>query len=111
MKKLGLLAVLVASTCFAAEPVVVPRDKEAPPILEGAALTSVVVTQCNLLVAVYFTMEDGRLVRFDSSSGVPFDQMLAAAHSAKISERVETQCEIKDSVVPGAKGFERKDSV
>src|SRR3990170_2870687 len=40
-------------------------EKNAPPV-EGHPLTSVVVTQCNLVVAVYMTMPDGRLLRFDN---------------------------------------------
>ena len=48
----------------------VPVEKEAPQV-DGHPLTSVVVTQCNLIVAVYMTMPDGRLLRFDKSTSVP----------------------------------------
>ena len=66
----------------------VPVDKNAPPV-EGHPLTSVVVTQCNLIVAVYMTMPDGRLLRFDKSAGVPSEQLMNMAYSAPRSERVE----------------------
>ena len=48
----------------------VPVEKDAPSVA-GHPLTSVVVTQCNLIVAVYMTMADGTLLRFDSSASVP----------------------------------------
>ena len=65
--------------------------KEAPAVA-GHPLTSVVVTQCNLLVAVYMTMPDGKLLRFDSSASVPADQLLQMAYTATRSERVEVSC-------------------
>lgn len=40
----------------------VPIEKHAPPVA-AHPLTSVVVTQCNLIVAVYLTMPDGQLLR------------------------------------------------
>jgi hypothetical protein len=46
-----------------------PIDLSAPP------LTSVVVTQCGILIAAYITLDDGTLLRFDRS------------------ERVEVSCE------------------
>ena len=69
----------------------VPESKDAP-LLSGSALTSVVVTQCNLMVAAYLTMPDGRLMRFDKSSSVPIDRLLAMAYAAKRSERIEVSC-------------------
>jgi len=74
--------------------------------LEGHPLTSVVVTQCNLIVAVYMTMPDGRLLRFDQSAGVPSEQLMTLAYSASHSERVEVSC--NDS---GAAGYEKHDPV
>jgi hypothetical protein len=62
------------------------------------------VTQCNLIVAVYLTMQDGSLLRFDSSAKVSADQLLQMAYTATRSERVEVSC--NDS---GAVGFEKHD--
>jgi hypothetical protein len=80
-------------------------EKEAPTVA-GHPLTSVVVTQCNLLVAVYMTMPDGKLLRFDSSASVPADQLLQMAYTATRSERVEVSC--NDA---GAVGYEKHDPV
>ncbi len=70
----------------------VPVEKNAPPAA-GHPLTSVVVTQCNLIVAVYLTMPDGRLLRFDKTAAIPADQLLSMAYTATRSERVEVSCE------------------
>jgi hypothetical protein len=83
----------------------VPVEKEAPKV-EGHPLTSVVVTQCNLIVAVYMTMEDGRLLRFDHSAQVPSDQLLTMAYSATRSERVEVSCN-----ETGAAGYEKHEPI
>jgi hypothetical protein len=83
----------------------VPAEKEAPKV-EGHPLTSVVVTQCNLIVAVYMTMPDGRLLRFDKSAAVPSEQLMTMAYSATRSERVEVSC--NDA---GAAGYEKHDPV
>jgi hypothetical protein len=80
----------------------VPVEKNAPAI-QGHPLTSVVVTQCNLIVAVYLTMADGSLLRFDSSAAVPADQLLQMAYTATRSERVEVAC----SDAGGAVGYEK----
>jgi hypothetical protein len=66
--------------------------KDAPTV-EGHPLTSVVVTQCNLVVVVYMTMPDGRLLRFDKGSDIPADQLVSIAYTATRSERVEVSCE------------------
>jgi hypothetical protein len=79
--------------------------KDAPEV-KGHPLTSVVVTQCNLLVAVYMTMSDGRLLRFDHSATVPADQLLQMAYTASRSERVEVSCNEN-----GAVGFEKHDPI
>ena len=84
----------------------VPAEKNAPP-LPGHPLTSVVVTQCNLIVAVYMTMPDGTLLRFDSSASVPADQLLQMAYTATRSERVEVSC----NDASGAVGYEKHDPV
>jgi hypothetical protein len=81
----------------------VAPDKDAPTI-QCHPLTSVVVTQCNLIVAVYLTMQDGSLLRFDSSAKVPADQLLQMAYAATRSERVEVSC--NDT---GAVGYEKHD--
>lgn len=83
----------------------VPVEKEAPKV-EGHPLTSVVVTQCNLIVAVYMTMPDGRLLRFDKSTSVPSDQLMTMAYSATRSERVEVSCNEE-----GAAGYEKHEPV
>jgi hypothetical protein len=83
----------------------VAPEKDAP-VLPGHPLTSVVVTQCNLIVAVYLTMPDGSLLRFDSSASVPADQLLEMAYTATRSERVEVSC--NDN---GAVGYEKHDPV
>jgi hypothetical protein len=83
----------------------VPVERNAPQV-PGHPLTSVVVTQCSMLVAVYMTMPDGRLLRFDKSSSLPADQLLTMAYAAVRSERVEVSC---DSV--GAVGYETHDPV
>ena len=83
----------------------VPVEKEAPKV-EGHPLTSVVVTQCNLIVAVYMTMPDGRLLRFDKSTAVPSEQLMTMAYSATRSERVEVSCNEE-----GAAGYEKHEPV
>jgi hypothetical protein len=70
----------------------VPIERSAPKI-EGHPVTAVVVTQCNQLVAVYLTMSDSRLMRFDGTSRLPVDELLAMAYTAIRSERVEVGCE------------------
>jgi hypothetical protein len=83
----------------------VAAEKNAPAV-PGHPLTSVVVTQCNLIVAVYMTMPDGSLLRFDSGASVPADQLLQMAYTATRSERVEVSC--NDT---GAVGYEKHDPV
>jgi hypothetical protein len=83
----------------------VPIEKSAPQV-EGHPLTSVVVTQCNLIVAVYMTMPDGRLLRFDKSAEIPSEQLMSMAYSATRSERVEVSC-----TQTGAAGYEKHDPV
>jgi hypothetical protein len=83
----------------------VPVEKEAPQ-MDGHPLTSVVVTQCNLIVAVYMTMPDGRLLRFDKSTAMPSEQLMTMAYSATRSERVEVSC--NDA---GAAGYEKHEPV
>jgi hypothetical protein len=65
-------------------------------VREGQPLTAVVVTQCNLVVAVYFTMRDGKLIRFDKNAGSSIkaeDLVTLAYNSAARSERVEVGCD------------------
>lgn len=78
----------------------VPVEKNAP-AAQGHPMTAVVVTQCNLIVAVYLTMPDGRLLRFDRSANIPAEQLLSMAYTATRSERVEVSCENA-----GAAGYE-----
>jgi hypothetical protein len=80
-------------------------EKDAPAVA-GHPLTSVVVTQCNLIVAVYMTMPDGSLLRFDSKAAVSAEQLLQMAYTATRSERVEVSC--NDA---GAVGYEQHDPV
>ena len=79
----------------------VAPQKDVPDV-SGHPVTSVVITQCNLIVAVYLTMQDGSLLRFDSHATVPADQLLQMAYTATRSERVEVSCH--DT---GAVGFEK----
>ena len=67
-------------------------EKNAP-VVEGRPLTAVVVTQCNLVVAVYMTMPDGRLLRFDSRADVAAETLVSTAYTATRSERVEVSCD------------------
>lgn len=83
----------------------VARNENAP-IIEGRPLTAVVVTQCNLVVAVYMTMPDGRLLRFDQRADVPAQELVSIAYTAESSERVEVAC---DGL--GAKGFEKHGAI
>lgn len=95
MKRLIYLLAIVAATASAEDLLArgneVAPDRNAPQI-EGHPLTSVVVTQCNLIVAVYMTMPDGRLLRFDSKAEVAPDALVSMAYSATRSERVEVSC-------------------
>ena len=95
----------VAEVMRVAQRTEVAVEKEAPKV-PGHPLTSVVVTQCNLIVAVYMTMPDGTLLRYDSSASVPADQLLQMAYTATRSERVEVSC--NDA---GAVGYEKHDPV
>lgn len=86
-----------------AEPKLLARAREIPveknaPAIPGHPLTSVVVTQCNLIVAVYMTTSDGKLLRFDKSSSIPASQLLEMAYTATRSERVEVSCNDVGSV-------------
>jgi hypothetical protein len=83
----------------------VAAEKDAPSV-PGHPLTSVVVTQCNLVVAVYMTMPDGSLLRFDSKAAIPAEQLLQMAYTATRSERVEVSCN-----AAGAVGYEQHDPV
>ena len=74
--------------------------------LEGHPLTAVVVTQCNLIVAVYMTMPDGKLVRFDKSAQINSDALMQMAYSATRSERVEVSCQGM-----GVEGVEKRDPI
>jgi hypothetical protein len=91
MKRFAPLGALLAAVSVA-QAAEVPENTDATPV-EGHPLTSVVITQCNLIVAVYMTMPDGKLLRFDKSSSVPADKMITMAYSATRSERVEVACE------------------
>jgi membrane fusion protein, multidrug efflux system len=65
-------------------------------VREGQPLTTVAVTQCNLVVAVYVTMMDGKLIRFEkyASSSIKAEDLVDLAYnSAKRSERVEVGCD------------------
>lgn len=90
---LFVLAVLICITTAAAAEV--PRDPNAPPLIEGHPLTAVVVTQCNLIVAAYITTSNGKLYRFDvtSQDKIPADKLLELAYSAARSERIEISCD------------------
>ncbi len=99
------LCVALAVSCSIAIAAEVPIEKDAPQI-DGHPLTSVVVTQCGLVVAAYLTMSDGRLLRFDKSSAIPVNQLMDMAYSATRSERVEVSC--NDT---GAVGYEKHEPI
>lgn len=99
-----LLILFVARFCVS-DATEVPIESERPAI-EGHPLTSVVITQCNLIVAVYMTMADGRLLRFDRTANIPSSQLMLMAYSAIRSERVEVSCN-----ETGVVGFEKHDPV
>ena|SRR6185436_2366131 len=102
MKRLAPLATLLAMAT-AAQAAEVPVNADAT-VVDGHPITSVVITQCNLIVAVYLTMEDGKLLRFDKDAGVDADKMITMAYSATRSERVEVAC---DSKGVGVVGYEK----
>ncbi len=99
-KRLLTFAALLASASLYASEVPIEQNSIGAPV--GHPLTAVVVTQCNLIVAVYMTMPDGRLLRFDKSADVPADQLLKMAYTAVRSERVEVSCEDQ-----GVVGYEK----
>lgn len=103
----ALLLAAAASTyiAVAASPVEVSVEANAPKLVD-APLTSVVVTQCSQIVAVYMTMKDGRLLRFDKSTAVPPSELMSMAYSAVRSERVEVSCH-----EVGAIGYEKHEPV
>lgn len=78
----------------------IPRDVNAPAEFPDGALTSVVVTQCNLIVAVYVTMPDGRLLRFDGTAGVSAEKLIEMAYTAHRSERIEVACDDFSGIAP-----------
>lgn len=89
----------------------VAPDKDVP-VMAGQPLTSVVVTQCNLIVAVYMTMPDGRLLRFDRKASVPAEQLIQLAYTATRSERVEVSCDEDAAESAGvAVGYERHEPI
>lgn len=63
--------------------------------IEGQPLTAIVVTQCNLIEAVYLTMPDGKLLRFSANQleKIPAGDLVGFVYTrAKVSERIETDC-------------------
>ena len=99
MKRFAPLAALLAAAAVA-QASEVPENADATQV-EGHPLTSVVITQCNLIVAVYLTMPDGKLLRFDKTNNVDADKMMSMAYSATRSERVEVACEANGIGVVG----------
>jgi hypothetical protein len=93
---IGLFAacLLSVSSAFALPPVpgvLAAADMEAPPA------TAVAVTQCNLLVAAYFTLKDGRFVKSDVKdhpTDVSADDVLRWGDTATTgAHRVEVNCD------------------
>ncbi len=99
MKRFAPLVALLAAASVA-QASEVPENADATQV-EGHPLTSVVITQCNLIVAVYLTMPDGKLLRFDKTNNVDADKMMSMAYSATRSERVEVACEANGIGVVG----------
>lgn len=87
-------ACIVATGALAAPPQgarqLMPSD------MQRAPQTAVIMTQCNLLVAGYFTLADGTLVKLDQSSRAVFkdvNAVLAWGGTARGgAERVDAQC-------------------
>jgi hypothetical protein len=105
MKRFAPIAMLLAATSIA-QATEVPVAKNEIAAVDGRPLTSVVITQCNLIVAVYVTMPDGRLLRFDKTAEVAADKMISMAYTATRSERVEVACEANGL---GVVGYEKHD--
>jgi hypothetical protein len=105
MKSIILVLILGIAFAMCSHAAEVQVEKNAPRI-EGQPLTSIVVTQCNLIVAVYMTMPDGRLLRFDKSASIPSGELMQMAYSAVRSERIEVSCNETGEV-----GHERRDPV
>lgn len=91
-KVVYLCAILAAcSVAQGADPVSVPANDHAP-LLTTKPLSAVVITQCSLLIAVYLTMPDGRLLRFTEKSGVALADLLDMAYAATRSENADIPC-------------------
>lgn len=99
------LLLLAMSVCLFVSSVPAKADEPSLKFVQQP-MTSVVVTQCNLIVAIYLTMKDGKLLRFDKSNSVPYNELMRIASSAIHSERVEVSC---NSI--GAVGYEKHDPV
>jgi len=84
----------------------VPVEKDAPSV-QGHPLTSVVVTQCNLIVAGVPDTAGRPAAALRSQRSVPADQLLQMAYTATRSERVEVSC----NDAGGAVGYEKHDPV
>jgi len=106
MKRFAPIATIIAAASIA-QAAEVPGEKTALASVDGHPLTSVVITQCNLIVAVYVTMPDGRLLRFDKSTDVPADKMVSMAYTAGRSERIEVACESNGI---GVVGYEKHEN-
>jgi len=107
MRKLASAVAALAATASLAHASEVPENPDAVAV-EGHPLTAVVITQCNLIVAVYLTMPDGKLLRYDKAADVPADKMLSMAYSATRSERVEVACESNGI---GVVGYEKHNAL
>lgn len=110
MKRIIASAVigLAALSAYGADEGTVIPPTEAK-VVKGQPVSSVVITQCNLLVAVYITTADGQLVRFDGDSGLPVDKVLQLAYEARSSQRVECSCE--ELAPPQYSGSVKEDTI
>lgn len=97
-------AEFVAPTPKVGDPIVEQLKEQADPALAVDALSGVLITQCNQVVAAYVTLNDGRLVRFDvrDQQALSATALEALVYSSRVSERVEFSCD--GSTI---EGFER----
>lgn len=86
------LSVLVAAMAVGVWAVV--SSGEQPAKVEPATpWTAVAVTQCNLLVALFITSADGKLITIDKESGVSSADALRMGQKAKTATRIEVACD------------------
>lgn len=78
-----------------------------PNVIAASALSqpenSIVITSCGAVAAVFLTYKDGSIRSIDSSSGIPYQQALQLAESAKSVAGFDAGC---DSRLIGPRGHD-----